>query len=273
MSQSEITANSDMLNKLMGPRLAMLEATNLARRYTIDSSLIARNLERLAARIENRVIERILISRLKFALRQTGSLEATQLLISQMRGGYESGALETLPSFIPRGLSPRGSAPTPRPGANPDRSGRSAANRPVVLYVAGGGFIMPPSRKQKTMVQRLAEAVNCEVLMVAHRLAPEHPFPAAPLDFAAQYLDLLENGHRPEDVFSRGRHRGCINCPGRPAAACQQDGEHTAGRHRAVFAMVRSEPERLVLHHPLDVLAIPVPDGDSGVLCTALPAG
>jgi hypothetical protein len=30
----------------------------------------------------------------------------------------------------------------------------------MVLYVAGGGFLMPPSRKQKTMVQRLAEAIE-----------------------------------------------------------------------------------------------------------------
>lgn len=201
MSQSGITANSDMLSKLMGPRLAVLEATNLARRYTIESNRITRNLERLLARIENRVIERILISRLKFALRQTGSLEAAELHISQMRGGYESGALETLPSFIPRGLSAQGSARPPRPGADPDRSEGSAANRPVVLYVAGGGFIMPPSRKQKTMVQRLAEAIECEVMMVAHRLAPEHPFPAAPTDFAAQYLGLIEQGHQPENIF------------------------------------------------------------------------
>ena len=33
------------------------------------------------------------------------------------------------------------------------------------------------------------------------RLAPEHPFPAAPLDFAARYLSLLEQGCRPENIF------------------------------------------------------------------------
>ncbi|MGJ8570578.1 MAG: alpha/beta hydrolase fold domain-containing protein [Hoeflea sp.] len=173
----------------------------MARRYTIGSSLLGRSVKQLIARIENRVIERTLISRLKYALRHTGSLEAAQLHIAQMRGGYESGALETLPSFTPRGLITRGLAPPPRPDQSPNKIQRSAGNRPVVLYVAGGGFIMPPSRKQKNMVQRLAEAIDCEIMMVAHRLAPEHPFPAAPIDFAARYFGLLEQGHRPENIF------------------------------------------------------------------------
>lgn len=201
MSQTGISANSDILSNLTGPRLAMLEATDLARRYTIKTGLFGRGLEHLIARAENRIIERILISRLKFALRQAGSLEAAELHISQMRGGYESGTLETLPSFLPRGLT-AGNPDLPRkPNENPSHSKHAASNRPIILYVAGGGFIMPPSRKQKTMVQRFSEAVNCEILMVAHRLAPEHPFPAAPLDFAARYLDLLEQGHRPENIF------------------------------------------------------------------------
>lgn len=201
MSQTGITANSDILSSLTGPRLAMLEAANLARRYTIETSLLRRNVDRLAARVENKIIERILISRLKHALRQAGSLEAAELHIAQMRGGYESGALETLPSFTPRGMSGRGARPPPLPIGHPGVARPSTRNRPVVLYVAGGGFIMPPSRKQKAMVQRLAEAVDCEIMLVAHRLAPEHPFPAAPVDFATRYRDLIEQGQSPEDIF------------------------------------------------------------------------
>jgi monoterpene epsilon-lactone hydrolase len=196
-----MTANADILSSLTGPRLAMLEASNLTRRFSIETGPLRRGLEQLIARAENRIIERVLVSRLKFALRQAGSLEAAELHIAQMRGGYESGALETLPSFMPRGLTARGGNQPEQPSGHPGHVQQASSNRPIILYVAGGGFIMPPSRKQKTMVQRLSEAVNCEILMVAHRLAPEHPFPAAPLDFAARYLDLLENGHRPEDVF------------------------------------------------------------------------
>ena len=227
MSQSGITANSAMLTNLTGPRLAMLEGTNLAKRYTVESSLLGRSVERLFARIENRIIERILISRLKFALRQAGSLEAAELHIVKMRGSYESGNLETLPSFTPRGLLARGLKPWP--DGHPDKIRRSAGNRPVVLYVAGGGFIMPPSRKQKNMVQRLAEAIDCEIMMVAHRLAPEHPFPAAPMDFVARYLDLLEQGHHPENIFLAADTAGASIVLGALQVLQQEGAEFPAG--------------------------------------------
>lgn len=201
MSQTEITANSDILRGLTGPRLALLEATDLARRHSVDTGLLAKALNHLIARVENRIIERILISRLKFALRQSGSLEAAELHIAQMRGGYESGAIETLPNFLPRRLTSPGSSRQQQQNTDPGNLRHKASNRPVVLYVAGGGFIMPPSRKQKIMVQRLAEAVNCEIILVPHRLAPEHPFPAAPADFAAHYAGLIEQGQRPENIF------------------------------------------------------------------------
>ncbi|WP_339757661.1 alpha/beta hydrolase [uncultured Hoeflea sp.] len=200
MSQTEFTANSDILSSLPGPRLALLEASDLARRYRIETSLLATGLERLLARVENRVIERILISRLKTALKQADHLEAAELHIAQMRGGYESGALETLPSFLPQRLSPR-NAKYRESKEHSDTHRHASDNRPVILYVAGGGFIMPPSRKQKSMVQRFAEAVNCEVVLMQHRLAPEHPFPAAPMDLAARYMMLLDEGCRPENIF------------------------------------------------------------------------
>ena len=224
-----MTANADILSSLTGPRLAMLEASDLARRYKIEASLLGSGLERLMARVENRIIERILISRLKFALRQAGSIEAAELHIAQMRGGYESGALETLPSFLPRGMTTRGSKRPPQTNDVQDHPKHAASNRPIILYVAGGGFIMPPSRKQKTMVQRLCEAVNCEVLMVAHRLAPEHPFPAAPLDFAAHYLGLLENGHRPENIFLAADTAGASIVLGALQLLLEDDADLPAG--------------------------------------------
>jgi hypothetical protein len=138
MSQTQMTANADILSSLTGPRLAMLEASNLARRFSIETGPLRRGLEQLIARAENRIIERVLVSRLKFALRQAGSLEAAELHIAQMRGGYESGALETLPSFMPRGLTAR-----TRRAAGATQTGnqvtcsRLPATGLIILYVAG----------------------------------------------------------------------------------------------------------------------------------------
>lgn len=201
MPHASMTANSGILRTYTKQRLAILESADIARRYSVRANLLKRGLDHLLARVENGVIERILISRLKTAFRHADSTTAAELHIAQMRGGYESGALETLPSFTPRGIGAFSRPQPPKPGHAPDRSRHPSGNRPVVLYVAGGGFIMPPSRKQKTMIQRLAEAIDCEIMLVTHRLAPENPFPAAPADFVSRYAGLLEDGYDARDIF------------------------------------------------------------------------
>lgn len=201
MAQTMTAAKSGFLHTYSDQRLAVLEAADLARRYSAKAGWARDRLDRLLARLENRIIERTLISRLKTALNKTGSPAAAESHVAWMRGAYASGAMETLPSFTPGGLSDGPRLPQTSPRDAGDNHEHRRKNRPILLYVAGGGFVMPPSRKQKTMVQRLAEAVNCEIMMVPHRLAPEHPFPAAPADFAAHYLALLEDGHRPENIF------------------------------------------------------------------------
>lgn len=60
---------------------------------------------------------------------------------------------------------------------------------------------MPPSRRQKIMVQRLAEAVQCEITLGQHRLAPEYPFPAAAHDIAAQFRSPLSEGPPARRMF------------------------------------------------------------------------
>ena len=60
MSHSEFTANADILSNLTGPRLAVLEAADLARRYSAQAGILGRQIDWLAARVENRIIERVL---------------------------------------------------------------------------------------------------------------------------------------------------------------------------------------------------------------------
>lgn len=201
MPYASTTANSGFLRTYTGQRLAVLEADKIARRYSVRASRLNRGLDHLLARIENGVIERILLSRLKTALRHAYSTAAAERHVAEMRGAYDSGTLETLPSFTPRGMTVFPQPQPPRPDADADRPKHGSGNRPVVLYVAGGGFVMPPSRKQKAMIQRLAEAIDCEIMLITHRLAPEHPFPAAPEDFVARYESLLEDGYDARDIF------------------------------------------------------------------------
>lgn len=61
----------------------------------------------------------------------------------------------------------------------------------VILYVHGGGFVAGSARSYRGMTSRLSTATRLPVFAVDYRLAPEHPFPAAPHDVAGAYRWLL----------------------------------------------------------------------------------
>ncbi|MEP2185007.1 alpha/beta hydrolase fold domain-containing protein [Roseibium sp.] len=169
-------------------RLAALEAQRIVRRFATESTIWRRLADHLVAKIENRLIERILLSRLRAGLRAAMAEERAEAALMKMRGAYASGQMETLPSFLPRslpanvrmrGYSPQKIKPITQPPAN-------------ILYVPGGGFIFPMSVRQKTMMARLAEETECEVFPGTHRLAPEYPFPAAAEDIATQFRNIAD---------------------------------------------------------------------------------
>ena len=58
-------------------------------------------------------------------------------------------------------------------GANP---------RMATLYLHGGAFIFETPRLHGAFLTRIARACGMNALMPNYRLAPEHPFPAAPDD-------------------------------------------------------------------------------------------
>ncbi len=68
------------------------------------------------------------------------------------------------------------------PGADPDT---------VVLHLHGGGYTMGSARGAAGLAGRLASAVGGWALVPGYRLAPEHPFPAAPQDVLAAYRSVL----------------------------------------------------------------------------------
>jgi acetyl esterase len=57
---------------------------------------------------------------------------------------------------------------------------------PVLVWFHGGGFVLGGVKESDSECRDLATQTGCAVVSVEYRLAPEHPFPAAPDDcFAA----------------------------------------------------------------------------------------
>ncbi|MEU6114269.1 alpha/beta hydrolase [Streptomyces sp. NPDC047117] len=79
-------------------------------------------------------------------------------------------------------------------------SGKRA--RGVYLDIHGGGFYMDSAARGDVRNRRLAEALHLAVVSVDYRLAPEHPWPAAPDDCEAAARWLVEEAR---DRFGTAR--------------------------------------------------------------------
>ncbi len=89
-----------------------------------------------------------------------------------------------------------------RPGSHPPRRGK------VVLYFTGGGFIAGSPQSHGAMLARIARLARCEVVSPFYRLAPEHPFPAAPDDAMTAWEGLMARGYAPGDIVLGGDSAG-----------------------------------------------------------------
>lgn len=79
----------------------------------------------------------------------------------------------------------------------------------VLLYLHGGGFLMPAMPKAHVGLHaRLCRDLGACGVMPDYRLAPLHPYPAALDDCEMAYQSLLSAGFKPENILLAGESAG-----------------------------------------------------------------
>jgi acetyl esterase len=106
----------------------------------------------------------------------------------------------------------------------------------LLVYFHGGGWVVGSLTSADTACRFLARNSGVSVLSVDYRLAPEHPFPAAPDDALAAFRFAVEQagpwGHDPNRIAVGGDSAG-----GNLAAVLCQD-LRTAGEVRPAFQLL-----------------------------------
>jgi acetyl esterase/lipase len=85
---------------------------------------------------------------------------------------------------------------------------RDADNPCIALHYHGGAYVSCPLDVYHFYGELIARALGMRVVMPDYRLAPEHPFPAAPTDCLAAYRGLLEEGVSPASIVVLGESCG-----------------------------------------------------------------
>ena len=121
-----------------------------------------------------------------------------------------------------------------------------AAPLPVLVYLHGGGWVVGSLASYDSLCRQFANKAGCIVVSVDYRLAPEHPFPAAPEDCLAAFQWVAANadalGGDPARIAVGGDSAG-----GNLAAVVAQQARRTGGRQPVfqllIYPATAPEPE------------------------------
>jgi len=78
----------------------------------------------------------------------------------------------------------------------------------VIVYFHGGFFAIGSAADSVGLASDLARKARMPVVTVGYRLAPENPYPAAPLDAISAYRGLLDSGQDAAQVALAGESAG-----------------------------------------------------------------
>ena len=77
----------------------------------------------------------------------------------------------------------------------------------TILYIHGGGFVVGSVKTRRSFTGYVVNKLHYNVLAAEYRLAPEHPFPAAPEGCFAVYRALLAQ-YAPQNIVIIGESAG-----------------------------------------------------------------
>ncbi len=85
---------------------------------------------------------------------------------------------------------------------------RARQNAWTAFHCHGGAFVSTGLDEYHFYAEIIARQTGCRVVMPDYRLAPEHPYPAAPDDCFNAYCGLLEHGVPPATIVLLGESCG-----------------------------------------------------------------
>jgi acetyl esterase len=132
----------------------------------------------------------------------TGGLPPAQARVYVQRDAEAGSGTRPLPMASVQSLEIPGPAST-LPARLYLPFGAPPAPRPLLLYFHGGGWVIGSLDTHDSVCRFLAAHSGVAVLSCGYRLAPEHPYPAAPEDAAAAFRWAVENAAALEADVSR----------------------------------------------------------------------